>query len=169
MRTVKYVGRNNNGSTRSARSPVTSAHTVLGTSAPTEISRRDMSSSPPRRTPGFSPNMSSRSAAQLKLQRELDDFEQELAEINNVERNIDELTLDDGHKPGDLKFMKSSASRFESPRHSKFEAEPPKGATKPVVSVGTPMVSAALGFADARPGFQVPRQQRSAFFPTPRR
>ena len=169
-RTVKYVGppsRNNSGSRISlARSPITSTYTVLGTSAPTEISRRDMSTSPPRRTPGFSPNSSFRSAAELKLQRELDDFEQELAEINNVDYSISLLTLDDahmvddGHKPGDLKFIK--ASRFQSPKHSRFEAEPPKGAAKPV---GVPMDSATLVKVAPLTGFQVTRQQRSAFFP----
>jgi len=115
---------------------------------------------PPRRipTPGFSsPIVSTRSEAQKKLQRELDDFEQELADINRVEHEVSRLAFNspsfDRPKPGDLKQIQAISTPISSygnsvidevtklhriaasPKQSRFEAAPPKGAAKPVLLV----------------------------------
>lgn len=79
------------------------------------------------------------SEAAIKLRGELDDFEQELADINRVEHTIVDL-VSDGHKPGDLKTIVGQGTpmqdlktiRYLSPRQNRFDAAPPKSAARPV-------------------------------------
>jgi hypothetical protein len=153
-RQVKYIGRPRAGAGKVERgeSPAppqsrTLSATVTAPSGPEE------SPPAPRRapTPGFN-SPSTRSEAQKKLQRELDDFNQELADIHIVEHEVSILAFNspsfDGHKPGDLKQIQAVSTpsssygtlgdklnRFHSPKQSRFEAAPPKGAAKPVLLV----------------------------------
>jgi hypothetical protein len=63
----------------------------------------------------------------------LDDFEQELADIDRVERTISDLAFD-GHQPGNLKLIVTPPckfGRFSSPKQNRFETAPPKDAARP--------------------------------------
>jgi hypothetical protein len=91
--------------------------------------------------------------ATQKLQREVDDFEQELADINRVEHTIANLAftspLFDGRKPGEKQIFAQTPSftqedlkslhRFHSPQQSRFEAHPPTAAAKPK-TMGKPII-----------------------------
>lgn len=138
----------------------------------------------PSRSPAeslvFSASPRSSSAAKKQLERELDVFCEELAEINQLEENIDQtfanLHLDPtrGNKPGDLKQIATPPQeRFRSPKHHKLEAAPPvgQGVVRPVAGE-RPISQPAADFSAtappvARPAFvaaESTSERGSAFF-----
>ena len=126
------------------------------------------------------------SAAKKQLERELDEFCDELAEINQLEEKInanlgalqictkstDAKGIRDaigGNKPGDVKQMATPPQeRFRSPKHHKLEVDPPSGVMRPVASE-RPTSHPAVQFIAAAPPVARPaftaEGQRSAFFP----
>ena len=174
-RTIKYIGRPGAGKVERGGCPTPppavarptphppAGGSAVGSTVAVASGPSESPPPPPRQTPtpGFSsPNTSGRSEAQKKLQRELDDFEQELADINRVEHEVSILAFNspsiEGHKPGDLKQIQAISTPSSSyghsaieevtkqlhriaasPKQSRFEAAPPKGVTltKPVLLV----------------------------------
>jgi hypothetical protein len=172
---VKYNRRKPSSPVTIASSPVMIGKQSPSRSPGDEMSRYGILSSSPRS-----------SAAKKQLERELDEFCDELAEINQLETKIDENlgalqicaeTTDPkgirdatgGNKPGDLKLMATPPQeRFRSPKHHKLEVDPPSGVMRPVAS-DRPTSHPAVQFVAsappvARPTFTA-EGQRSAFFP----
>lgn len=171
---VKYKGRKPSSPVTIVSSPVMIGKQSPSRSPGDEMSRYSILSSSPRS-----------SAAKKQLERELDEFCDELAEINQLEEKINENlgalqicaeTTDakgirdatGGNKPGDLKQMATPPQeRFRSPKHHKLEVDPPSGVVRPV-AFDRPTSHPAVQFVAsappvARPTFTA-EGQRSAFF-----
>jgi len=172
--------------TRNSPSPgrhikYTRSHSKLSpTLKPQSPHQRDQSQ-PQSQQPHVATSNSPRtSAAKKQLERQIDEFCDELAEIHQFEdsitRKISELQLSaehdknvrDGSKPGDVKHIATPPQeRFKSPKHNIEIAVPPANVVRPTHSRNVTYPFKATESPIVVPA--IVDFERSAFFPAQRR
>lgn len=171
QRYLNGIARARNSPSPGARNQVKYTRKQHKPSSPVMIAKQSPTRSPADYTM-LSASPRSSSTAKKQLERELDVFCEELAEINQLEENIDQTMSNlhiqnkRGNKPGDLKQLATPPrERFRSPKHHELESAPPvgTGVLRPVA--GSATVFSASAPPVARLDVASESERPSAFFP----